>query len=147
MKLINKTKNLYTLRLDPNEEFISSVQDFCSLNNIGNAWLKAIGSVKELELAYFNVEKKDYDTISFNEFLEIVNITGNISRRVLPSGSATKEGRTLHAHGIFSRADMATLGGHIMKCVISATAEITLQVGEGEMKRTFDEETGLYLLK
>lgn len=160
MKLISKTKNLYTLRLDSNEEFISSVQNFCASNNIKNGWLEAIGSTKELELAYFNVEKKQYDTKLFTEFLEIIIITGNISRKLLPSsldGSGLlthgsqedltpKEGLTLHAHGAFSRSDMSLIAGHVKRCVISATAEIILHVGKGEIKREFDDKTGLYLL-
>lgn len=161
MKVINKSNNSYTLRLDPNEEFISSVQNFCASNNIKNGWLEAIGSTKELELAYFNVEKKQYDTKLFTEFLEIIIITGNISRRLLSSnlgGSGflnqglqedptPKDGLTLHVHGAFSRSDMSLIAGHVKRCVISATAEIILHVGKGEIKREFDDKTGLYLLK
>ena len=151
MELIKKSDNSYILRLDPGEEFISSVQDFCVANNIENGWIQAIGSAKELELAYFNLQNKDYDISAFVEFVEILNITGNIALGVRPSLAAAPgpEGLTLrvHAHGVFGRSDMSTIGGHVARCVISATAEIYIGVGEGEIHREFDKETNLHLLK
>ncbi|MEX0877850.1 MAG: PPC domain-containing DNA-binding protein [Candidatus Spechtbacterales bacterium] len=139
MELIKKSDNSYILRLDPGEEFISSVQDFCVANKIENGWIQSIGSAKELEIAYFNLDKKDYDTSAFVEFVEILNISGNI---------AIKDGKPFcHAHGVFGRSDMSTIGGHVIRCVISATAEVYIGVGEGKIHREFDKETNLYLLK
>ena len=139
MKLINKNKNKYIIRLDNGEEFINSLQNFCEKENIKVGWIQAIGSAQDINLAYFDTNLKDYEIKEFKEFLEIVTITGNI---------ALKENKIfLHAHGLFSREDMSIIGGHIHRCVISATCEIVLFIGEGEMKREFDDETGLYLLR
>lgn len=138
MQTIKKSGNLYVLRLEPEEEFISVIQNFCKENGVHSAWLEAVGSTKDLELAYFNLDKKDYDTSVFVEFLEVVNITGNI---------ALQDNKPFcHAHGIFSRPDMSTVGGHVVRCVVSATLEVSLRVLEGEMNRKFDEETNLHLL-
>ena len=139
MEIVKKENNTYFLRLDPGEEFISSLRDFCVENEIKSGWLEAIGSTKDLELAYFNLDKKDYDTTDFTEFLEILTITGNV---------ALKDGEPfVHAHGLFGRADMSTIGGHVNRCVISATCEVMLHAGEGEIRRKFDDETNLHLLK
>lgn len=138
MEMVNKTRNIYIVRLDPGEELIAAVQDFCTQHGVTSGWLEALGSSQELQLAYFNTEKKEYETKDFREFLEITTITGNI---------ALKDGKSFcHAHGMFSRADMSTIGGHIMRCVISATCEVRFEVGEGVIKREFDERTGLHLL-
>lgn len=139
MKTIEKSGNSFILRLDAGDEFISAVQDFCAQNDIRAAWLQAIGSTKELELAYFNLEKKDYDTSAFVEFLEVMNITGNVALR--------DSKPFCHAHGVFGRADMTTIGGHVVRCVVSATMEISIRVLEGEINREFDEKTNLHLLK
>lgn len=138
MKIINKKDEIYTLRLDTKEELIDTLQNFCEHHGIHFGWFEAIGSTRELQLAYFNVEKMQYVAKDLIEFLEILNITGNI---------ALKEGKVFaHAHGIFSRADMSTLGGHVNSCVISQTAEVVLRASIGEVKREFDEEAGLHLL-
>jgi uncharacterized protein len=139
MKLISQNQDHYTVRLDPDEELIATVQAFCEERGIQHAWLSALGSAKELELAYYDLEHKEYQPVALQERVEIVNITGNI---------ALKEGKAFcHAHGTFSRADMSTLGGHINRCAISATCEVRLEAGEGEVRRTFDETTGLHILE
>lgn len=138
MEIVNKTKHTYIVRLDPGEEFIVAMQNFCLENKIQSAWLFALGATNGITLAFFDTGKKEYKTKEFQEPLEILNLSGNI---------ALKDNKPFcHAHGMFSRADMSTIGGHIMRCVISATCEVRLEVGEGAIKREFDERTGLYLL-
>jgi predicted DNA-binding protein with PD1-like motif len=41
---------------------------------------------------------------------------------------------------------MRAFGGHLFRAVVSVTAEITLQVYEGEVSRRFDEESGANLI-
>lgn len=138
MQIIKKSDTSYILRIDGGEEFVDTVQKFCESKGIGAGWFEAIGSASDVDLAYFDTESKDYDIKGFKEFLEIVTITGNISIK--------NEQPFCHAHGIFSKSNMETIGGHIHRCVISATCEVILFVGEGEIKREFDDKTGLYLL-
>ncbi|MEX2144865.1 MAG: PPC domain-containing DNA-binding protein [Candidatus Spechtbacterales bacterium] len=138
MRLVEKHKNSYILRLDPGEEFISVIENFCAENNIFSGWVQAVGSTKALNLAFYELGEKKYKTSAFNEFLEILSVTGNIAK---------KEGKIfVHAHGVFGRSDMSVIGGHIKKCVISATGEIMIHAGKNEMHRELDEETGLHLL-
>lgn len=138
MNTVYKDKNKYILRLDKGEEFINSIQNFCEKEGIKVGWLAAIGSMQDLDLAYFDTELKEYEIKKFKEFLEIVSITGNI---------ALKEDKVFcHAHGLFSKEDMSVIGGHIHRCVVSSTCEVVIFIGEGELKREFNDETGLYLL-
>lgn len=129
---------MYILRLDSGEDLIGSVQEYCREKKIKNAWFNAIGSTWDLQLAYYDLDKKTYQIMDFEEFLEIISVTGNIS---------IKDGAIFaHAHGMFGRHDMSTLGGHINRCIISATGEVMLRALGGEIKRGFDEESGLYIL-
>lgn len=135
---MSKTKNTYIVRLDPEEELIAAVQDFCLQNNIQGAWFSALGATNEIIIAFFDVEKKEYKTKELQEPLEILNLSGNI---------ALKDSKPfLHAHGVFGRPDMSVVGGHVMRCVVSATCEIKIEVAGGAMQRKFDERTGLHLL-
>ncbi|MDX1535179.1 MAG: PPC domain-containing DNA-binding protein [Candidatus Spechtbacterales bacterium] len=138
MDVVSKNKNRYLLRLDPGEELLSTIQDFCKDKNIKNAWLEGIGSSDLVVLAYYNLNKQEYLKNEYKERMEIMSILGNI---------AIKEGELFcHAHGVFGRPDMSTLGGHIVKCVVSATAEINLTTYSGPVERLKDEDTGLHLI-
>lgn len=139
MKVIKESFNFYILRLDPDEELVKEVQNFCEQNSINAGWVNALGSAKDVDLAFFDTKLKDYDIKNFKEFLEIVSVTGNV---------VLKEGKPfLHVHGVFGRQDMNLIGGHIHRCIISATAEVAIFAGEGEIHREFNDASGLYLLE
>ena len=138
MELLNKSESFYLLRLDPGEELRSEVEKFCAETGINAAWVNALGSCKELELAYYNLEKKEYETKSFSEDLEIATMVGNI---------AIKDSSPfVHIHGTLSNREMSVIGGHINRCVVSATCEVSIWVAGGTMSRKYDESTGLHLL-
>lgn len=138
MEIINRSDKSYILRLDYGEELREQLEKLCEGNNIKSAWFNAIGATKDAELAVYNLEEKKYDTKQFSEMMEIVSVIGNISMR---------EGKQfMHAHGVFARPSFEAIGGHIMKCVISATCEISLWKAEGAMGRKYNEFTGLHLL-
>lgn len=139
MEIISKDKDRYILRLAYGEELREALENFCAANNIKAAWFTAIGATKEIEIACYNLAEKRYDPKTFLEMMEITSIIGDIS---------INEGRPfLHAHGTFARPQtMEVIGGHIIKCVISATCEISFWKIEGEMNRRHDEFTGLHLL-
>lgn len=139
MKILTEEQNSFSLILETGEDFIEILQNFCAERNIKSGWLEAVGSASALELSYYDRKKKSYDAVEFSEDVEILNITGN---------AALKEDKIfIHAHGVFGRWDMSTFGGHVNKCMISATCEVHLWAGNHVMKRKFDKHTGLYLLE
>jgi len=126
------------VKMNTGEELRDKLEKFCIENNIKTAWINALGSSEELELAYYNISNKEYETKIFNERLEIVSVVGNI---------ALKDGKPFtHIHGTFSRPSMEVIGGHINKCVISATCEVAIWPSEEIMERKYDEFTGLNLI-
>lgn len=138
MELLKSSQSFYLLRLDPGEELRGEVEKFCGEKRIDAAWVNALGSCKEVELAYYNLEKKEYESKNFTEHLEIVGVMGNIAIK--------DDKQFLHVHGTFSDSSMGVIGGHINRCVISATCEVGIWVVEGKMGRKYDEFTGLHLL-
>ena len=65
MDTIYRDKNKYIFRLDKGEEFINSIQNFCEKENIKAGWLQAIGSLADLDLAYFDTKIKEYEIKNF----------------------------------------------------------------------------------
>ena len=138
MKLILKDNNTYVLSFKRGEELMEGIKEFCRENHIEAASFSAIGAANEVELAWYNLVAKKYITILFKEDMELVSLTGNVSKM----GNDV----IIHNHGVFSFQDMSTKSGHVMKIVISGACEVTLHKNEGSIERVYDDETGLNLM-
>jgi uncharacterized protein len=139
MKLILQNNNTYVLRAVIGEDIMKAVRQFCVEQNIQAAWFSAIGAAKEVNIAKYNIHKKEYESKELGQELEIVNILGNVT---------LKDGEQfVHAHGTFSDEEMRTYGGHINKAVVGVTGEILLEKLEGRIERMYDQETGLNLMQ
>lgn len=125
------------IALKTGEEFISSLRALAKKEKLRGAWFWAIGGTDDVELAFYNLKKKRYITRRFRGRLEIVSLTGNIARK----GKEVM----IHAHGVFSRPNYATIGGHIIACRISATCEVYIEKLPA-LRRRYDPKTGLNLL-
>lgn len=128
----------YLVRLDRGEEILETLTDFCNNTGIKTGWISALGSVQEAELSFFDLGKKEYVSKEFKGMHEIASLTGNISK---------KEGEIhIHAHAVLGDTDMKSHAGHVMRAVVGATCEVFIVIFEGKVLRTYDENTGLYLL-
>ncbi len=138
MKLIVKDGRRYILRFDFGEEFIETLKSFCTREGILSGFFTCIGAASEVNLNIFHLNPKSYSDQTFKEELEVVDLTGNISK--------TGENVTIHAHGSFGRADYSVIGGHVKKLVASVTLEIHLISIDGKIERKLDPKTGLNLM-
>ena len=129
----------YVLRLDSGDEVVDSLTRLAQKEDIRLASVTGLGAAKDITVGLFSVtEKKFYGKRCEGEY-EVSALVGNITR---------KDGEPyLHLHITFGNPDKGeAYAGHLTSCVISATAEIFVQVWDGEVDRRFDEEIGLNLL-
>lgn len=138
MEIIKKQQNIYIISVKRDSDFLETLTSFCKTENIFAAYLTAIGASKELTLAWYNLETKSYEDHEFNEDMEIASLIGNVS--------LVKGTQFIHAHGVFGKQNLSTVGGHVRKLVISAACEVRLEVFEGKIERKPDEFTGLNLM-
>lgn len=139
MKLILQDKNEYVLKVSVGEDVMGELKMFCREQGIEAASFFAIGAAKEIQIAWYNIHKKEYVKRDVQQELEIASLLGNV---------AVMDGETLvHAHGSFSDENMQMMGGHINKLVVGAACEIVLTKLEGKIEKAFDEETGLNLMQ
>ncbi|RVU54786.1 PPC domain-containing DNA-binding protein [Anaerosphaera multitolerans] len=133
-------KDKAVLRVDKGEEVIESIFKFIEENKITLANVSGIGASNNITVGLFNTETKEYNTADyFGEDFEITAFMGNIT---------TKDGEYyVHMHITFSDENQNTFGGHLNKCIISGACEIFFDIIEGEVKRYFDEEIGLNIMK
>lgn len=128
----------YLVRLDKGEEVVSSLKKLCETEQIFLGSIGGIGAAKKVEIGLFDPETKQYRSQTLEGVFEITALTGNITRK--------EEDAYLHLHINFSDAANQVRGGHLVKCVISATAEIFVTAMEGTAGRVLSEEIGLNLL-
>ncbi len=137
MKVIYGDEHTYILRFDRGEEVMNELQQFCAEHKVRAGTFWGLGAAEGIELAEYDLKKKEYRSKEYSEMLEIASLTGNVA---LIDGKPA-----LHAHGVFSTLENV-YAGHVMKLVVGVTCEITLTVLPGEMKREYNEEIGLKLL-
>ena len=134
-----KIDNTYIMRIDKGEEVIDKITKLCIEEDIKTGYITGIGATDLVEMGLFNTISKQYKKTTLSGPMEITSLVGNISRM---NGDVY-----LHIHINVSDEKMNVHGGHLNKCVISATGEIMITALNGDMNREFNEEIGLNLYK
>lgn len=128
----------YLIRLHKGEEILESLKSFCKENNIESGFAMMIGAISSVNLALYELNKKEYFRKSFDGAFEIASMSGNITKM---NGELIT-----HIHGIYSDKNFETIAGHVDRAVVSATCEILLTTFENKISRQKSEEIGLNLL-
>lgn len=134
-----KFGNKYVVRLEKDEEIVSSLGDLCEMEKIRLGTISGIGAVGKVEIGYFETKAKEYHSKVLKGDMEILNLNGNISEM--------NDEVYLHIHITIADDNLNAVGGHLNSAVISATGEIVIDVIEGKVGRKLDEDIGLNMLE
>lgn len=132
------TGRTYLFRLPKGKDLLEELIDFCHDNQVKCGIVHVVGSVSNATLGYYDQTKKKYDKKAFDEEMELVSLSGNIS---------IQDNRpTVHAHAVFSKKDYTTLGGHLLPGTKIYVCEAYIQeiVGDPKVRRA-DKVTKLSL--
>ncbi len=134
----NKRGDTLIVRLQKGDELVSSLLSLIERESVLSGRVSGIGATDDVTIGVFNPKTKVYTKVRVTEDMEILSISGNLTR---------KNGEPyVHIHGSFASLERV-YGGHVNDCVISATAELIIDLYDVEVERFFDEESGLNLLK
>lgn len=126
------------LILERGEELQESLQTFALESDIQSAWLSGLGGAASVTLGFYDITTKSYQWKTFDEPLEIISLTGNLS---------FVDGKPFwHLHGAFSGSDFKTVSGHVKEMVIGLTGELYITPLAMPLTRKFDDTTGLKLI-
>jgi predicted DNA-binding protein with PD1-like motif len=129
----------FAIIFDKGDEVRDSVLEFANTNRLVDSQLTAIGAFSEVTLGYFDRQQKTYRKLPLKEQVEVLSLTGNIVQ---------KDGRpSLHAHVVVGKADGTAHGGHLLSARVWPTLEMIVSDVPVHLRRAFDEETGLALIK
>ena len=128
-------ENTIIARIDKGEEVLEQLEVISRKENIRLASVSALGATNDMTVGVFRTGEKKYYANHFTGDMEIVSLTGTVS---------TMNGNYYaHLHTSAGDADGPVFGGHLNRCVISATCEMVINVIDGEVDREFNEEVGL----
>ena len=125
-------------RIDKSEEVLEKLKEIALKENIKLANINALGATNDFTVGVFKTKEKKYYANEFNgEDFEIVSLTGTIS--------TMNDEYYAHLHMSAGDGNGNVFGGHLNKCIISATCEMVIYIIDGKVDRYFDEEVGLNL--
>ncbi|MDO4806731.1 MAG: DUF296 domain-containing protein [Coriobacteriales bacterium] len=134
-----KFGDAYYIRLDRDDEIISSILAICEKENLGSATFSGIGGCSEAQIQTFLPQTNEFETRALVGMLELVSLTGNVI-------SDDEGGLCHHTHAVFAFKDGEShrmAAGHIKSITVLYTAEIELRpVMDGTIKKRYDPETG-----
>lgn len=128
-------ENTIIARLDKGEEVLEQLEVIAQAEQIRLASVSALGATNDITVGVFRTGEKKYYANHFTGDMEIVSLTGTVS---------TMKG-SYYAHLHMSAGDDQghVFGGHLNRCVISATCEMVIQIIDGTVDRELNEEVGL----
>jgi len=129
----------FAIVLKTGEEVFSSLSDFAKRERISAAQLTAIGALSDVDLKYFDWEKKKYQTIPVREQVEVASLIGDVA--LSPEGEPA-----LHAHVVLGRRDGSALAGHLGRAHVRPTLEVILTESPAHLRKRLDPESGLALI-
>ena len=119
------------LRLDPKDEITESIIKLAEKENISAAGVSGIGATDDFTVGVFDMKKGDYEKFFYNGNHEINVLTGNITE---VNGKPY-----VHLHLSATGKGGKVVGGHLIKAIISLTAEIIVDIIPADITRKRNE--------
>ena len=133
-----KNKSIFMGRLRHGEDMLEEITEICKDKDIRLGRIEAIGAVQKARIGYYNQKNRDYEFVTLDQPLEIIDLKGNVS---------IKDGKPMvHAHITLADSAGRAYGGHLAQGTIIFACECLIESFDGlELERGLDEETGLPL--
>jgi len=139
-KLLNDEKEkTYAIILESGEEAKEQLLAFAKEKNLAASQFTAIGAFSKTITGFFDFSIKDYKKTHFNEQMEVLSLTGDIT--------LFKGEYKVHAHIVLAKEDGTAYGGHLIKGIVHPTLEIILVESPVYLEREMDERSGIPLIK
>jgi predicted DNA-binding protein with PD1-like motif len=129
----------YAVVLDSGDEVVSALTRFAESENLTATRFTAIGAFSDAVLGYYDWDNKQYERIPVTEQVEVVSLIGDVAL----------EGKRprVHAHVVLGLRYGSARGGHLLEGRVRPTLEVILTESPNYMKREFDPDSGLALIR
>lgn len=130
----------HVLILRDGDEVATALAKFATDEHVVAAHFTAIGAVRDPEVAWFDLGRREYQAMRRSEQMEVLALIGDI-------GAAESGEPVVHAHITLGRRDGTTFGGHLLGATASPTVEVFLTTYPTALDKREDPETSLKLFE
>jgi predicted DNA-binding protein with PD1-like motif len=131
---------MFVVVLRTGDEVLASLGEFADRAGISAAQISAIGALSDVELKYFDWDKKKYEVIAVDEQVEVASLLGDIA--LSPEGTPA-----LHLHVVVGRRNGAAMAGHLGRAHVRPTLEVIVTEAPAHLRKQCDPESGLALIR
>ena len=119
-------------------EFINEKLLEVSVNeNLKSGWINGLGAISNIEIGYWDIEKKVYVKNLFDDHYELLSLIGNVS--------LVDNKPFIHTHISFSNTEFKVFGGHLFDAKVIAAAEFCIFISDYHLHRKLNCDIGLSL--
>ena len=134
-----KIERIIIGKVEPDEDLIEAIIKMVKKHKIQSGFINCIGALKKFTIGYFNIDTKTYETITFEEYVELVSCMGNIS--------FMDNEPIIHLHISIGNKEYSVMGGHLFQpAIVSITGEVYIFEINQKVSREIDPELNLALL-
>ena len=132
-----KVKDKIFISINKNELLNETLLNLAEKENLTCGWINGLGAISEIEVGYWDIEKKIYEKQNFNNHYELLSLIGNIS--------LVDNKPFIHTHISFSDTKYNVFGGHLFDAKVIAAAEFCIFTSEYNLHRKLNCDIGLSL--
>jgi predicted DNA-binding protein with PD1-like motif len=136
-----KIGRVFVGRLQRGTDLLAELTRIAAENRVRCGRVEAIGAAIRARAGYYDQSDRKYGYLEWNEPMEILALTGNISEKAEAPGKPF-----VHAHVTLADEQGRAFGGHLVEGIVVFAAEFCIMeiVGPQPVRRP-DEATGLAL--
>lgn len=117
----------YVIRLDPGEDLLGQLQAFAQEMEIEAGHVTGLGSVDRITLGFLDPELKEYVKRTFEEPLEVAQLTASIS--------TDGDRPMVHAHAVVAPRELLAYAGHVHTARVGVVMELFVTRFPGRLER------------
>ncbi len=125
--------------LEKDEKVVATLLRFAADQGIEGGWVQGLGSIKDIELGYYDLPKRIYLKRSFEEDMELVGAVGNLAMHGTD--------RVLHLHCSVSGPELLSFSGHLFEARVAVTTEFLVRDFGVRVDRAEVPSIGLKLIQ
>lgn len=131
-----QTKREFVARMETGADWREELETLADEAGIDAGFFCALGALQDAELWFYDQREKEYESVTFEEPLEVAACLGTIAW--------LDAERFAHTHAVLSRPSGQAIAGHLDSGTVFA-GECYMREFEGELVREVDPTTELDL--
>ncbi len=129
---------VHFIRIDKDEDLFTALENWAIKSNVKSGHLSGIGALKNVELGFYHLNKKEYERKIFPKEAELLSLEGNLTYL---------EGKPFfHIHTVLGDEEFRAYGGHLFCATVAVTCEINFREFDLLSERKPNKEIGLNLI-